>query len=403
MALALYIISIPSYFAYLHIVCIPGQCDLGYQLSAQDIRQLQSLGISLDAFATFKVLVGLLLLGAFVIVGMVVFWRKSDDPMGLLGSFSLVLLGVIFNQPVLAMIPPALTVPAEIVALLGNACSLIWGYLFPGRYFVPRWMCWVALVSIPYWIADTFSRDFSNSMFSFVLFLGLLGSLIAVQIYRYRRVSNSSERQQTKWVIYGIVVAIGSYIIELVVLFLLLPSFFQLSSFFYVLAETLVSCILLLFPLSIGFAMLRYRLYDIDVLINRTLVYGILTTSLIVLYVGCILGLQFLLSGLSAGNNLAIVASTLAIAALFQPLRRRIQQGIDRRFYRSKYDAARTLASFSATVRNEVNLSQLSGHLLDIVQETMQPTHVSLWLRSPEATGKHSTSWVGDTPDASHH
>ena len=92
-------------------------------------------------------------------------------------------------------------------------------------------MRWVALASIPYWIAATFSRDFSNSLFNFVLFLGLLVSLIVVQIYRYRRVSNSIERQQTKWVIFGIVVAIGAYIIELIVLFLLLPSFFQLSSF----------------------------------------------------------------------------------------------------------------------------------------------------------------------------
>jgi len=331
----------------------------------------------------------------------VVFWRKSDDRMGLLGSFSLVLLGIIFDQPVLVMIPPALTVPAEIVALLGNACSLIWGYLFPGGQFAPRWMRWVALVSIPYWIVATFSRDFSNSLFNFVLFLGLLVSLIVVQIYRYRRVSNFMERQQTKWVIYGIVVAVGAYIIELIVLFLLLPSFFHLSSFFYVLGETIVSCIILLFPLSIGFAMLRYRLYDVDVLINRTLVYGILTTSLVLLYAGCIFGLQFLLSGFAAGNNLAIVASTLAIAALFQPLRHRIQQGIDRRFYRSKYDATRTLASFSATLHDEVELSQLSEHLLAIVQETMQPAYVSLWLRSPEAAEKHQTSWVGDTPTAS--
>ena len=395
-SLLLFFISIPGYFAYLHTVCIPGQCDLGSQLTAQDIQQLHSLGFSLDAYATFKVLVSLLLLGVFVMVGLVVFWRKSDDPTALFGSFSLVLLGLIFNQNVLVMIPPALTVEAEIVALLANASGFIWGYLFPGGFFAPHWMRWIAWLSIPYWILDTFSRDFSNSIFNFVLFLGLLASLVVVQIYRYRRVSNSTERQQTKWVIYGIAVAIGVYIIELLVLFLLLPSFFQLSALFYAIGQSIVSCILLLFPLSIGFAILRYRLYDIDVLINRTLVYGILTTSLVLVYFGCVLGLQFLLSGLSAGNSLAIVASTLAIAALFQPLRQRIQRIIDRRFYRSKYDATRTLASFSATLRNEVDLSQLSDRLLEVVQETMQPAHISLWLRSPESVGKHQLSWNED-------
>ncbi len=138
----------------------------------------------------------------------------------------------------------------------------------------------------------------------------------------------------------------------------------------------------LLIPLSIGFSILRYRLYDIDLLINRTLVYGTLTVLLALVYVGLIFALQYLLRGIiSQNNNVAIVVSTLAIAALFQPLRHRIQAIIDRRFYRRKYDAAKIVETFSATLRNEVDLSQLHEHLLNIVQETMQPAHVSLWLR----------------------
>src|SRR5207247_3558252 len=133
-----------------------------------------------------------------------------------------------------------------------------------------------------------------------------------------------------------------------------------------------------LIPLSIGFSILRYRLYDIDLLINRTLVYGILTVLLALTYFGCVFVLQNLVRGLTGQvgqSQLIIVGSTLAIAALFQPLRRRIQRIIDRRFYRRKYDAAKTLEAFNATLRNEVDLSQLREHLLDVVQATMEPSH----------------------------
>jgi hypothetical protein len=196
--------------------------------------------------------------------------------------------------------------------------------------------------------------------------------------------------QQTKWVVFGIsIAAIGNLGTRLLFAFVLLP----LSHNTLLLAALeilLITCSMLVIPPTLGIAILRSRLWDIDVIINRTLVYAMLTTILALVYFGSIIILQSLVNVLTgqlsvwSQSPLVIVASTLGIAALFQPLRGRIQAIIDRRFYRSKYDAARTLAAFSVTLRDEVNLDELRGALLTVVQETMQPSHVSLWLKTTD-------------------
>jgi hypothetical protein len=152
----------------------------------------------------------------------------------------------------------------------------------------------------------------------------------------------------------------------------------------------------LLLPLSIGFSIMRYRLWDIDLLINRTLVYSLLTGLLFLVYFALVITLQLLLSGVTAGSTVAKVGSTLVTAALFQPLRRTLQSLIDRRFYRQKYNATRALSAFSQTLRQEIDLEQLRERLVVVVEETMLPNHVSLWLRWPTSKRK-TTSDLHDT------
>ena len=162
---------------------------------------------------------------------------------------------------------------------------------------------------------------------------------------------------------------------------LIFPALAERGSLYPLAFYVVNTCLPLFIPLSFGFAVLRSRLWEIDILINRTLVYETLTVILTGVYVGLVIGLQALLrSIISQDSNVAIVISTLAITALFQPFRHRLQNSIDRRFYRRKYDAAKTIAAFSATLRQEVNLEELREQLLAVIQQTMQPTHVSLWL-----------------------
>ncbi len=185
--------------------------------------------------------------------------------------------------------------------------------------------------------------------------------------------ARGAERQQLKWFVYGVSL--------LVVGFLAAFLGFGLHSVAWFLGIAAFNFL----PIAAGIAILRYRLYDIDVIINRTLVYGALTAALALVYVGSIVVLQGLFRALTGETSqLAVVASTLAIAALSVPLRRRVQAFIDRRFYRRKYDVAKTLQAFNAKLRDDVDLDSVTDDLVEVVKETMQPAHISLWLRSPE-------------------
>jgi len=356
------------------------------QPTLDSAQGLQELGLSLGTYATFTLALTLASVLLCLAVSAVIFWRKSDDWMALLVALGVVALGTLYVTFALQGNPSAWQVLAIVLNGLGNGVFFLVCSLFPTGRFVPRWTRWL----LPCWVVSgmlfLFFREVSFMYLVYnVVWLGEVVLLVTALFYRYRYASSPLQRQQTKWVIYGGSVA-GLIVVGLTVPLYLFPSLGQAGSFYQLVIAPAYILAVLIVPLSTGLAILRYRLYDIDLLINRTLVYGLLTVLLALIYFGCVILLQDLVRGLTGQvgqSPLIIVGSTLAIAALFQPLRRRMQRIIDRRFYRRKYDAAKTLEAFNATLRNEVDLSQLREHLLDVVQETMEPSHVSLWVRQP--------------------
>jgi hypothetical protein len=397
-SLGLFIASLLVSYQQMLRVCVdPVTCtNLAGVLPARGLQALTSSGFSVSEYAALVTIFFAITAAIWYAVGFLIFWRRSDDWLALLAAFFLVMFNVTSvgnTASALALASPLLALPLNLVDFLGQVSLAVFFQLFPNGRLVPRWMGLILLLDISYTFLNIFpsiTAPFNAhwpAWLNWLVILVVFGAIIYSQIYRYRRVSTPVQRQQTKWVVLGVMAAIG-----VAIGILALSSLFPSSA--VILFITIWPVAFLLIPFSIGFSILRYRLYDIDVLINRTLVYGSLTALLALLYFGLIFALQALFHGMFHQNNaVAIVVSTLVIAALFQPLRRRIQTIIDRRFYRRKYEAAKIVAAFSSMLRQEVDLDTLREQLLAVVQETMQPAHVSLWLRPPEPSNKQKT-WL---------
>jgi hypothetical protein len=256
------------------------------------------------------------------------------------------------------------------LALAGIGLSVIGAALRPGPLVEP-----FDSVSNPFGLSGLLGVMDTLLGFGFVFTLASVVLAAFGMRARLRR-SRGLERVQFKWLVLAAAVT-GVAVVGTLVLYL--------AAGIDVGGNAVLGLGFSAFPLAAGVAILRYRIYDIDVVINRTLVYAALTATLALAYLGSVLLLQLALSGVTEGSGFAVAASTLAVAALFRPARTRIQEAVDRRFYRRKYDAARTLARFGSHLRDEVDLDALGSALRGVVSDAMQPAHVSLWLRTPEA------------------
>src|SRR6266516_3132155 len=335
LALALFLVCVPLYFASLHMLCTgtATACNATGQLAPGDVRRLQQLGLSIDFFGTYIIIITLIFALGYWLVAVLLFWRKSDNPLALLAAVALGTFPFAFNgSEISSLLPSPWSLLTHCISFLGDLCIVLFFYVFPSGHFVPRWTRWVLIPAILYWGFNEFFSFSSLSPFSrfqllndLIIYL-VIGGIVVVQIYRYRRVSSPAQRQQTKWVVYGVSMGGGGYLV-LFTIPLFFPSLFQTGSLVRLITFTADSVLLLLIPFSLGLAILRSRLWDIDILINRTLVYGSLTALLALLYFGLVIGLESLVrlfTGQVSHSPLIIVASTVAIAALFQPLRKRI-------------------------------------------------------------------------------
>ena len=390
--LALFLLDLRQDYFQLLTPCRGAECNW-MAISSAEVEILHTWGLSTRAYAAYMTGFAVVTVAVYWLLGGLILWRQGATWIGL--SVSLVLLVIpitlISDSGNVYESIPGLLIPGVFLSALGRITILLFIYLFPNGRLYPRWAiiplgAGFLITAISSVLEITGLGFYSPVQVSLLLATFAVGFLLGVifQILRYVRFSTPIERQQTKWVLLGFIILIIS--VPVWILFFgggldIPPGGPRLLGS---LGGWLINMLLVAaLPVTISIAILRYRLWDIDVIIRRTLVYGSLTITLALVYFGSVVLLQGLFEAISGQRSaVSVVISTLVIAALFNPLRRRIQNDIDRRFFRQKYDAEKVVAAFSAGLREEVDLEDLQAQIVAAVQETLQSEQVSLWLKA---------------------
>ncbi len=378
-----------------------------------DLRPLLQLGSSPASYAQYVIALDVIVFLAHLVIASIIFIRRPDDWMALFVSMLLIVNSTILP---LAQLFEARGVPSiwlfldRVIIFTGLVSSVILLYVFPDGRFVPRLtrllaVTWAILMFLAIFIPGSpFSLASWHIALQLIVLVAWAGTGMFAQVFRFENVSRPAQRQQTKWALLGLFAAMVAPILVLANIYTrneITPvpnimyqrmgsEFFTLVFLMRLVGLSFFKLASLLFPVCFAIAILRYRLWDIDIIIRRTLIYAALSGALVLIYLGSIILFQQVLSTFTRASQLAIVISTLATAALFSPLRKRIQYGIDRRFYRNRHDAEKILAAFSASLRDQVDLDQLQERLLVVVEECMHPEWVFLWLAKPESEARAS-------------
>ncbi len=374
------IATLQPYDQLVRTVCAAPQCPYD-QLTPAGLETLRQQNLTLEFYAGYMQAIHLVTVVGNILIGLWIIVRLPRDWMALLASLLFILTGVpsrVDNgQSALPFISNILFFFTSLQAYL----LILFLLLYPDGRFAPAWIgrvfaAW-AIVNVPRLWPDSPLNPALYPAVDTFLWLGILFLALGSQIYRYRRLATPLQRQQLKWVLYTLAV------------FLILGLFFDLNeppsgSLVFMVSQGMNTVFSLAFPLTVANAILRHHLWDIDVVIRKTLVYTLLTTGLVLVFFGSIVLLQsiFLAFTGSPRSDFGNAISTLVIAALFTPLRRRIQNVIDRRFFRQKFDAERTLADLRPVLQEEVEVEKLQQNVIGAVEKAFQPATSSIWIRS---------------------
>jgi signal transduction histidine kinase len=359
-------------------------------LTPAQAEVLTGIGLSLSDYAAFSVAFTLATIVVCLGVSTVIVWRRSDDRMALLVALMLVTFGPLGTTITITARPSAWQVPAACLVFLAVALFVLVFLLFPTGQFVPSFTRWIAVVTLAVLVLtffpnNPFTQNLSALYVGYFLSLGVAATLALVQVYRYRRISSPLQRQQTKWVVFGLAVPctvlVGGYMLAII------PVLGDLSApagaSYQLALGAVLGCSLLLIPLSFGFAMLRSRLWDIDIIINRTLVYGTLTAIVVGVYVLVVGILGTLLH--TFGNVLIALLATGLVAVLFQPLRARLQRGVNRLMYGERDDPYAALSRLASRLEATLAPESVLPTIVETVAQALKLPYAAIALKQGDA------------------
>ena len=395
LTLGTYFASLPVYMAQLQTFCAGTACAYG-QLSSGQGGVLKVIGLSTGDYAAYTIALTFASVVVCLVVSTLIILRRSDDRMALLVALMLVTLGPVIAVTTVAENPSPWQVPNECLSFLALALLVLVFSLFPSGQFVPRWTRWSTVVCLAGVVLSAFFSNAPSPLnthadMSLLVMIGELPILAITQLYRYRRVSSPMQRQQIKWVVFGIAVPIIVFVSG-TVLALIFPALAEPNSLYLLAYYVVIICLPLFIPLSFGFAMLRYRLWDIDIIINRTLVYGALTAIVVGVYVLIVGVLGTLLH--TSGNFLISLLATGLVAVLFQPLRARLQRMINRLVYGERDDPYGVLSRLGSRLEATLVPEKVLPTIVETVAQTLKLPYVAIALlpEEPPFTGTAATT-----------